>query len=425
MMLETIREYGLELLEARGEAERARERHAEWLLRFAEDHEPRLEGAEQTEALHRLDAENENLRAALDWFMFGSERSGKPREDAPGLERAMRMASALWRFWMMRSYLAEGRRRLEGLLALKSVSARTPLRAKTLHAAGMMAYRRADFEATRKFQEEAIEIYGEIGDARGTARSLNCLGAVSADQGDFQGSDSYFGRSLELARAQGDRMGQAKLLNNLAALADMQGDHDRARALYEESLELSHVLGDGRGTGLILFNLGVIARAQQDLPAASARFEESLAIMRGIGEKEGIGLALHSLGLIARAQGRYGPARSLLRESLEVHREIGDRRAVALSLEGLAALACSEGRHERAARIFGAAEALREALAAPMPPGQRLEHETHLVVILSALGEAPYALALETGRGLAFEAAVDYALEAAEGVEEGRAQPSL
>src|SRR5207245_1515940 len=151
-----------------------------------------------------------------------------------------------------------------------------------------------------------------------------------------------------------------------------------------ECLAICRELGHKDGIAWSLNRLGSMAREQGDLGAARALLAESLAIYRELGDKAGIAWSLLGLGEVAHKEGDYGAARALLEESLATNRELGHKPNIAQNLEGLAALAVTQEQSERAARLFGAAEGLREAMGAPLPPADRAEHDRSLAAVRTA-----------------------------------------
>jgi predicted ATPase/Tfp pilus assembly protein PilF/transcriptional regulator with XRE-family HTH domain len=441
VLLETIREYGLERLAGSGELEALRERHLDWCLALAEGAEPLLRGSEQGQWLERLDAEHDNLRAALAWA----------RERGAG-EQGLRLAGTLWRFWEIRGYLSEGRGWLESMLAAGTGgSAPATARARSLNGAGTLAFAQGEYGRAVALHEEALAIRRTLGDTHGIAASLNNLGNVAHVQGEYGRAAALHEESLALKRELGDTRGISASLNNLGNVAHQQGDYGRAAALYEESLALDRSLGDQRGIADSLNNLGGVAYAQGEHGRAVALYEESLALDRELGDQQGIANSLHTLGDVAHQQGDYGRAAALYEESLALFRELGDRwgiaesliglgrvafrqgdhgRAAALlaealllgrdigarrwvttSLEGLAWVAGARGRPDQAARLGGTAAALREAQGVPLPPEERGSHDQAVQAMRAALGEEGFAAAWAAGRALPLEEAIALALE--------------
>jgi tetratricopeptide (TPR) repeat protein len=357
-MLETLREYGQERLQEAGEAEETREKHLEFFLGLAERAEEELQGAQQREWLERLEREQDNFRVALS---YGLEREP---------EKALKLAAALWRFWDIHSNFTEGRSWLERALE-KGMSALASVRAKALNRAGVMAWRQGDHAAAQALLEESLTLFRELGDQRGIANVLNYSGNI----------------------------------------AWAQGDLERAKALHEESLAIRRALGDQGGIASSLGNLGNIAWAQGDYERAKVLYEECLALFRELGNQWGVANVLNNLGIVVRAQGDYERARVLLEESLTLFRELGSQWGIVNALEELAKLAGVKGQRERAARLLGAAEALREAIGAPMYLPERSDYEQIVTELRSALGDEAFAVAWAEGRAMTLEQAIAYALE--------------
>ncbi|MGH2816099.1 MAG: ATP-binding protein, partial [Actinomycetota bacterium] len=198
-MLETIREFGLEQLEATGDLEPVRRRHAEHYLGLAEEAEAHLTGEDQGEWLDRCDQEHANVRAALRWAI-----------ETGDAERAQGAAGALWRFWQQRGHLTEGRRWLEEVLAMPSGQAPTEARAKALAGAGGIAWWQEDLAAARGHYQEALAIERQLGDPARIAEALYNQGFVAGAEGEFDTAARLFEESLELSRQAGDEAGIAR-----------------------------------------------------------------------------------------------------------------------------------------------------------------------------------------------------------------------
>jgi predicted ATPase/class 3 adenylate cyclase/uncharacterized protein HemY len=440
LMLETLREYGLECLTAGGEAADIRRHHAEHFLRLAEEAEPRLIGAEQAVWLDRLETEHGNLREALEWS----------KTAADDVETGLRLAGALSRFWWVRGHLSEGRRWLETMLA-GGGTAPAAVRAKALHAAANLALPHGDYERATALYEEALALRRELRDTRGIALSLYNLGNIAKDHGDYARASSLYQESLGLRRELGDpleiaaslqnlgdiaryegdyerattlleealalrrtlrdKMGTAAALSNLGQVAQDRGDYAQASALLEESLALFRELGTKLGVATSLQSLGDVARHQGDYAQASTLLEESLALFRELGTKFGIALVLASLGVVSRYQGKYARATALLKDSLTLRQELEDERGIVDCLEALGMIASAEGQPSRAVRLFGAAEALREAIHVPLPTSERVNYVRSLAATRAVLGSQEFAVALAEGRAMVLDQSLAYALD--------------
>src|SRR5579871_5032422 len=174
-LLEMVRQYAAESLQASGESEQIKRKHRDWCVAFAEEEQPRMRSAEQEKSLQRLETEHENLRTALGWC----------RVEENGAQAGLRLAGALGRFWEVRGYMTEGRRYLAEALGREEGAGRTPERARALNCAGVLAHRQGDYASARSLTEESLAIRRELGDRLGIAYSLNNLGILAKDQGDY------------------------------------------------------------------------------------------------------------------------------------------------------------------------------------------------------------------------------------------------
>jgi len=437
--LEMVRQYASEGLNAGGESGRVRAKHRDYFLALAEEGEPELKGAGQEGWLRRLEAEHDNLRAALAWC--GAEEGGA----AMGL----RMAVALWQFWELHGYYNEGRAFLSEALGREQAGGRVIGRARALYAAGVLAFYQGDYPAARALYAEGLTIFRELGSKPGIASSLKDLGRVAGAQGDYPAAGALYEESLAISRELGDRQGSGWVLNDLGNLAGARGDYQAARALHEESLAISRELRDTEGIAWSLHHLGAVAGAQGDDGAARALHEESLASFRELGNKQGTAWALNYLGKVVGAQGDAGAAQSLYAEGLALFRELGNKQGVAWVLNDLGNLAETQGRHpaaralheeglrlqmemgdkrgaaaglrglaaltppasEKAARLWGAAESLRESIGARLFQSEQEKYDQQIARTRAALGEDAFSAAWEEGRALTMEQAAACALE--------------
>jgi predicted ATPase/class 3 adenylate cyclase/Tfp pilus assembly protein PilF len=384
-ILETIHEYAREKLQQSGEAKALQSEHALYFMALAEEAEPHLNGTKQQEWLDRLGDEYDNIRAALDWAsehqhsIFGvGTRNEKAAAAAEGtVEVGLRIAGALWRFWVVKSLFTEGREHLRRLLELTEAEASTQerpsstsstlrsrgsIRAKALNGAGGLALRQGDYPAAQSLLTAALEVGREIRDKQSMAFSLNCLGIAAQSQGDSPSARALYEESLVLKREIGDKRGIAASLGNLGIVAQSQGDYPAARSLIEESLVLEREFGSKVGIPASLGQLGAVAQSQGDYPAARALYEESLVLSRELGDKWGIANSLHNLGSVAMEQGDYPAARSLHEESLALSREIGDKRGIADSLDNLGIVAQSQGDYKAARSMHEESLVLRREI---------------------------------------------------------------
>ena len=403
VMLETIREYGLECLAASeeageaGGAEATRLAHANYYLQLAEETEQKLRSAQQAIWLERLEREHDNLRTALRWLVEREE-----------VEMALRLGGAMCQFWAMRGHLSEGRQSLEGILSgsnLETVSLR--VRAKALNGAGVMAYTQGDYGQAKVLCQESLELFRKLGNRRGIASSINGLAFVAMVAGDYAAASGMFEESLVLFRELGDKWNLADTLYFSALAASFrvdQTDTAAARSMVEESLAISRELGDQRGLAYSLNLLGFVSLLQGEGSAAFPLIEESLTIHKALGNRQGIAYTSLNFGWFSLSQGDYVAARARYEESLAVMIELDDRWFIAACLEGLAMTAAQTSTEESlasalwAARLWGTAEALREAISAPLRSFERAINEWGIAKVRSQLGEEAFATAWAEGR---------------------------
>jgi predicted ATPase len=362
-MWETVREYALEQLEASGEREISEQAHAAYYLSLAERAEPEVRGPEQARWMELLEAEIDNLRAALLWGQTHDQR-----------ETGLRLAGSLWYFWFARGCLREGRSWLEGLLEQAGTAGRAAISpavwAGALNGAAWLAYVQTDYDRVVPSAEESLALSRELGDSAGLCSPLTSLGCVALDRGDYTRATPLLEESLTHARAAANTWWTAVSLINLGLLDGLKGDLERARERLEESLVVGRASGDARNIAYALDNLGTFAISQGDLP---------------------------------RAQ-------TLLAESLPLHRDLRDTTGAAEGLEDMAWIAVARGEPRQAARLLGAAEALRDASGAARPEYLLALVDRTTTAAREALGMEEYEAAWAEGGALSWEQAIEAAL---------------
>ena len=400
LMLETIREYALERLAASGEAEAVRRQHAIFFLRFSEEAEPKIRGAEHFLWRTRLEVEHDNLRAALRWTLESQEA-----------EMGMQLAFSLVAFWRASNQDREGRNWCEQVLAQPGTSARTAARAMALLAAGAMTMFQGDLPQAQLLLEESIAIGREVGRAakRTLALALALLAYGALLQGNLGAARELAEEGVRLFREVGEAWGTALALNHLGRATLELGDPVAARPLLEESAALFRA-GNMQRLAMPLNTLGRVALRQGDDTGARAYCEEALAVARATGDELFIAEALAQLGTVALHVGDSGQATALYQQSLTLIWTRGYRECIAEDLAGLAATASLLGQPERAARLFGAVEALREVSGIRLSPLPRADYDRAVEGIRAHLDEATFAQAWEKGRAMPLEQAIAEAL---------------
>src|SRR5215210_2414060 len=400
MMLETIREFALEKFEESDDTEAIRCAHAEYFLALAEEAEPELWGPEDAAWLNQLEQEHDNMRAALSWAI-GHEEA----------ELALRLGGALRWFWNMGGYYGEGRSWLEAALA-RDGWAPAHARAKVLEGVGWLANQQGDLDRAEAAAEEGLELSTEAGLGEVVVADFqNVLGDAARHRGDYERAAELLEMSLALHRAARDTRGVAWSLGNLANVASDRGNYERAKNLYEEGLALSRGLGGAELLGAYLISLGDEYLLEGNLERATKLNEEAAELYRKRGRKGLLQIALDNLGWSALIRGDLQRAETLHEESLVLCRELGDKLIGLESIEGFACAAGAGGAAERAARLFGAVEALREAAGYHQATRAHSLREPYLAAARSQVAEAAWAEAWEEGRSMTFEEATAYALQ--------------
>jgi predicted ATPase/DNA-binding XRE family transcriptional regulator len=422
-MLETIHAFAAEKLNLNPEATHVREKHAVYYTRFAEKIQTHLHGTRQQASLQRLEAENNNFRAALRWCV----------QNRP--ELGLRLAVALQIFWGIYGHINESRAWM-GELLLHSAQVPLPLRAHALRVAGDLANIQDDVLRARALLNEALTLFRTLGDPLSIAHTLVNLASVYLYENQYQQMETYALEALALFRQVNDVPGIISANAVLGDAAKQQGRYTQANTYHEENLALCQTAGNRRGAALALLELsnnfywtGDYARtlelAQQSLQIyrelkyklnlassletvgmatfklgaperARPLLEESLALYREMESLSGEVLVLSSLGQIDLGLGDGRQAVADFREALRLAYEMGDKRRMAFSLEGLAeAWAASDP--ARGAHLLGAAHALREAIHSPLPPGEQAGYQTTLARLQTALGTPTFSAAWEIG----------------------------
>jgi non-specific serine/threonine protein kinase len=364
-MLETVRQYGLEQLGASGDAPHVGEGHLRWYLTLAKESKPYPWGAAETASLEQLMVERHNLRAALRWTL-----------DNGKAEESLRLAAAMAWYWYVRAHLREGRDWLEQALAVGRDASKSA-RASALNAAGALAVLQGDHRWATELLEEVLPLEREPGCLIFVAWSKLELGFLALLGGHYRRAQRFFWECTSLFRELDDRAGIATVLLYQGIAAGYQGNHGESAALLQECLPTLRELGDGVGVARALHGLGMVARHQQDWVWAKA-----------------------SLG-----------------EAVRVAGEKGARLEIAQCLEGLAGMATGQRQPRRAARLFGAAEALRETIGAQQPAGAREEYVRDVEATRAQLDDRAFSAAWATGRSLRLEQAMAYALAETESAE--------
>jgi predicted ATPase/DNA-binding CsgD family transcriptional regulator len=364
--LETIRSFAVDSMTLTGEFPIARLRHAEQYVSMAEAAESALVGRDLGRTLDALGRDYDNFRAVFHWALDG---------DADELGLGLRLAGAMYRFWNLRGHLGEARQWLDRALA------------------------------SSDDQPPAVR-----------AKALNASGVLAGMQGDDDRAEACFSDSLVLWRLVGNTIRVAAAVGNLGLIAQNRHDFERALACFRESQELYETAGDQRGIAVALGCRARLERQRGHDRAAVPLFERSVTLFRELGADHNLANSLVNLGHSALTLGNLQQSTAYFTESLELRQALGNTLGIAECLEGFAALASAAGRPRRAARLYGAAEALREMTGAPLEEADRAGHERQVGVIRKRLGVQTLAKEWTAGRATSPEAAARFALRA--GVDE-------
>jgi predicted ATPase/DNA-binding CsgD family transcriptional regulator len=412
-MLETIREFAAERLDEAGEGEALARRHAQYYLAFTELAELKLKSAEEVVWLARLDADYDNLRAALRWSL--AEPVADEEEWAAGVVMAGRFVKALYFYWYMRGYLTEGREWSERLLARSGGSASA--RATALFGSGAVATFQLDLALARPRLEEAAAILRKLGDRQILGETLFTLGVAALNQGDDNAALAALEESSNLLLEAGNRWLYTARSMHLGDLALRRRDYPSARSFYEQLLANGREMGSRWFAAQALNNLGEVARCQGDYARAAPLYEEGLQLFRELGNSGDIARSLHNLGYVAHHLGDDARAAVLFHESLERFQERGNERGMAECLAGLAAIALGLGTHlrrgepalHRSAVLLAAAQAEFRTLGAAMWPADQTDYDRSLAELRRVLHGESFERAWAEGEAMSLETAVAYA----------------
>ena len=352
-VLDTIREFALEQLGNTGELDAIARLHATHFLNLAEQAAPELIGPEQPKWIERLDREHDNLRAALSWAA------------ANDLERALRAAGALWRFWHFRGHLQEGRDRLESLLSQPQAAAPTAGRAMATDGLAGIVYWLGDYKRAAHLYSESVDIWRSIGERGRELDSFLAIGDCLFMAGDDRASLPYYERGLELAR------------------------------------ELDNLMGIANASGSIAF----IKALTGDVAGARPHFDEMLPIAQQSGSKFFLMTADYTDAWLQTREHKFDGAHERYVEMMDLAQELGDRTGMALALNGVADLAIEQGEFKRALQLAAAAQAIREAVGGGAAPASMRARDPREYAA-EALGKEELEEAWAHGLAMQYEEAV-------------------
>jgi non-specific serine/threonine protein kinase len=402
-LLETLRQFARDRLSSQDDALDIHRRHATHYVTLVDEAEPNLVGANQGEWLDRLEAEHDDLRAALRWVL--DNRVAEP-------DQTLHLAGALWRFWFVRGYLGGGLRWLEEAIAVATSDlsppkgrniAPIPRLPKVLNSAGVLAHYRGDYGKAARLCGEGLALSRQLDHQLGIADALNGLALVARSGGNFPAARTMYEASLAILRLVGSAARLAYTLAYSGYTIWCLGEGTTARGRYEESLAIYRTLGDRSGIATALVMQGLWAHYVGDYRTARIHFEQALSLFRDVGDRRSIARTVRNLADVALAQANYANALELYDESLVGFRELGDKYFIAACLMGFGYVNGRQGHLDRAATLLGAAAGLRSAIGGQLSRWDFGDFERERSLIQVGLGEAAFAAAFGRGEALALE----------------------
>ena len=408
-LLETVRQYARDKLLEAGEAEQMRDRHLEYFHDLAVKAEPRLYGYEALKWVNRLEAEHDNLRTAMEW---GLEQH---------LTVTLEMCVALHPFWFRRGLETEGLMiaeealsRIHTLPRLEGEAKRqqTTLIANAWLAMGLLAFSRGDNKQAIAADGIAANLARQLGDKSLLARAIGFEASGRLVTGDVQGLDAFIQEGVAAARESGDVFAHGMMLGMFASRMMMSGYDLKTADIYsEESLALLRKSGNRWGLTMTLMSMGLAARYQGRMEEARSKLSICLPIFQETGDQHRANMILSELAHIDRVEGRYDLAAQAYRVTITEWERLGHRAAVANQLECFAFIAKRYEEAQRAAKLFGAAEALREFINIPMTIVERVEYDQEVADLRAGMNTEAFLSSWREGRALSMEGAIELALE--------------
>src|SRR5579859_524827 len=407
-MLETIREYVLAKLAASGEMDAVWRRLAEYYFDLAQARRSTdsLEG--DLDYSRRMEPEIDNLRAVLTWS----------RSAVGTTELGLRLAGAVMPVWIGRGFWNEARGFLEGALAGADAPAAGETQARVYYELGAVAWFQGDYAVAPTHLIQSLTLSRDGNDRLASAWTLARLGELTLEQGDAAGAALQLEESLKLFRELGIKEGIAFVARDLGMVAIEEEQAAHATPLLEESLALYRALEMPMAIGWVYHHLGATAQLQGDYTRARQLHDESLSWFRQHGEPNmGQPWAYYGLGYAALAQDDTADAGAHIYRALTLFRDEGDRSGISFCLAGLAGVAALDEAPQRAARLWGAAEALRQSIGARQAPATRVTRERLMATAREQLGQEAFAAAWAEGQKMTMDEAIALALP------EGPARP--
>lgn len=398
-LLETVRQYAVDRLAESGYWETAHDRHLQHFLEIANQAAESAQTTEAPQMWAHVEANYDNMRAAMEWA--GSDSSRKDSE--------LWIAHGLWGFWSTRGRATEGRQRLQRALE-GSEHASKRARACAMRSQGTLAWAQTDLNVAREITGQSLILFRELDDRAEIARSLNVLGNVACDQGNHADARAYYQESLAIRREIGDQAGISQSLVNLGNAASCEGDLETALKYYWDGTVIALEAARFRGAANGLYNYAYCLFLLGDLEGSRAYQTQCFSHAEMVGDRRSMAISHYGLGLIDFEEGRYADARAHYKNGLRLMHEFGDRLRLCDCLDALAALAAREGSGVEAARTWGAEDRLRREIAAPRIPHEQIRHDRQMAEARAALSDEAFDREWRVGERLSIEAVIEAAL---------------
>jgi predicted ATPase/class 3 adenylate cyclase len=404
--LETIRQYAMEKLLESGEAVKARDRHLAYFMDYARRAEEQFSTSQRALWVNRLEVEHDNIRSAVGWGL----------ENNP--EAALQMVCSLAAFWLSRRYMTEGCNWCQAAISRAEASSLAgpdvdQKRARAYSALARLSIHRGEHQAGQMAARESVALARQVDDPLQLARALHSLGMASTFCGDIELAFESLHESESLCRTSGYTDDLAEVLQSLAyATLEVHGPTaaDQLQSYLEESLALSQGSVDPDAAVRTEGLLARLAFYRGDMAEARTHADLMLDLHRELGDQLSVTGHQTQMGHVARQTGNYREALALYRETLPDWQKMGHRGAVAHQLECFAFIARAQEQGERAVRLMGAAEALRQASSSPRTPQERIEYDQELAGLQAGMDEKTFDLLWAEGQSMSMEQAIDLAM---------------
>lgn len=348
-MLETIREFAMEIVEAGGKAEALRRRHLHHYASAAPS-EIALAGPDQALLLDRIEEDLSNIRFAM---QTGLDLGGETAIEA------LVLASSMWRYWMSRGQFITGKYWLSALLE-RTEAGDLMIRGRAKNNLGNLVFELGDHITARQCYQDAMHLYEAAGYLDGVADELNNLGLILVHEGDLEEARGVMRRSLQIREKTGDLTSVPTTLSNLGDIELFEGDLEEGEAYHREAHRIRQEIGNERGVALSCYQLGTIAVLRRDWDDARVWYESGIRIADRINDEYSQASLWLGMGILELQRRELTRSVDYLKRSMTAFRGMGAQRMLLEALDGVAHAAVPLGHDREGARLIGASRALRQ-----------------------------------------------------------------